>query len=630
VVTVEPGRAAHAPSTIERLRLLKERPVCSGLDSEALKELGAALEPLHVAAGAQVMRRGQSGVPFILVAHGGLRASYVDDDGHRHVVFEHFRGGTLGEALVLSGKPSPFDVHAIRDSQLLCLSPARFHGLAARHPGLGLQFARVVATRMVELSGSPDVLASFARKADRTPRCVALVTAGGDDAKRTRDLFADAIARSRGTVRLTLEDARRATAGAKAHGGDVDYGRFLEWLGSHHPNCELLLLECDSDHDHWLDFCLRQADRIMAIVSERELRRTDGEPAWWRKARLAEVSCHLDLAVVHPPSDSIPRRGASAGALPGASRTHHVRAGDPQGAESLARWMLDRPVGLVLGGGGALGIAHVGVMKALEEARVPIDIVGGTSMGAIFAGGHARGWSADTVMEHVRSLFSSRFALYDPTIPLVALLAGKKLDRVMRNLFEDIDIADLWTPFFCVSTNISRAYREVHDSGSLRDAIRSSCSIPGLFPPFRLLKQVLVDGGLLDNLPIDVMAERCRGAIIAVDVYPYRQGKADTEGRSGKRLVDLLGAFAPFAHKGPWLFDVLVHATLVGSQHLTALSLANHPPALHLVPDLGRFGVLDWRAYEAIFQAGYASAKRDIEEGKLPRNLWEGRLEGAA
>ena len=198
----------------------------------------------------------------------------------------------------------------------------------------------------------------------------------------------------------------------------------------------------------------------------------------------------------------------------------------------------------------------------------------------------------------------------------------------MSDLFEDIDIADLWTPFFCVSTNISRAYREVHDSGSLRDAIRSSCSIPGLFPPFQHLKQLLVDGGLVDNLPIDVMAESCRGPIIAVDVYPYdRNHKDDGEGRSCKRFIDLMRKFKPFAHKGPWLFDVLVHATLVGSQHTTMLSLSNHPPALYLVPELAKFRILEWGAYEALFQAGYSSTKRALEAGGLPRGLWEGRLD---
>jgi NTE family protein len=249
-------------------------------------------------------------------------------------------------------------------------------------------------------------------------------------------------------------------------------------------------------------------------------------------------------------------------------------------------------------------------------------------MGAIFAGGKARGWSADEIMDHVRRTFAPRFALYDPTIPFTAILAGKKLDRVLRGLFEEIDIADLWTPFFCVSTNISHAYSEVHDSGSLWTAIRSSCSIPGVFPPYQLLKKLLVDGGLIDNLPIDVMGELCRGPVIAVDVFPYERQKHEA-GNRRKPLIERLTRLIPFSHCGPWLFETLVHATLVGSQRTTTASLSRHPPALYLAPDLSRFHLLDWRSYEALFEAGYACAKREIESGAFPRSLWDGRrIEG--
>ena len=620
-VSVELAPATHGLSTDERLRLLGDRPVCCEVDSQALHDLAAALVPSHVAGGARVVERGQQDVPFILVAHGGLRASYVDADGRRHAIFEYFRGGTLGEAFVLSDRPSPVDVDAIRDSELLCLRPEALNDVAAKHPCLALRFARMLGARVVDMLSSQDVLASFARQADRIPSCIVLVTAGTADLRRTRDLFACALSRTRITTRLASEDARRALDGSPECSGDEAYGRLLEWLGRHEPGCDLLLLECGPGDPSWLDFCVRQADRIMVLLGDGELERDGGKLAWWRDAKLADHACHLDLAIVHARSDRLPRGGASYGRLPGVSRVHHVKADDPQGAESLARWLHGRPVGLVLGGGGARGIAHVGVLKALEEARVPIDVVGGTSMGAIFAGGHARGWSADTVMDHVRSLFSSRFALYDPTIPVRSLLAGRKLDRVMRELFEDIDIADLWTPFFCVSTNLSRAYRQVHDSGSLRDAIRSSCSIPGLFPPFQLLQQLLVDGGLIDNLPLDVMAEYCRGPIIAVDVYPYRRNR-DDGGQAPRQ--DLRRKSERPSHKGPRLFELLMHATLVGSQNATTLSLSSYPPALHLTPDVARFRVLDWRAYEAIFQAGYASAKRALEAGALPPSLWDG------
>jgi NTE family protein len=471
--------------------------------------------------------------------------------------------------------------------------------------------ARVVTSRLIELSTSPDILEAFSRRTDRLPRSIAVLTAGGGaDVRRTRDVVLDALSTSRATTRLSVREAREAMS-----------------PGFTSPS-DLVVFECEPSATSWLDFSLRQADRILVVLDDEECRRSGREAEVWRDAKLGERAAQVELAIVHPPSAELPRAGAGYGRLPGVARVHHVRGVNRPDAEGLARWLLDRPVGLVLGGGGAYGIAHVGVLKALEEARVPVDVVGGTSMGAIFAGGMARGWSADRLMEEVRSLFASRFALYDFTLPVTSLLGGKKLERVLEGLFGDLAIADLWLPFFCVATDISRARSKVHEDGPLRDAIRSSCSIPGLFPPYHGRQQSLVDGGLVDNLPLDVMGQRCRGPIIAVDALPYqRRRDGDGDGKRSRGWLDrALQRLKPSALP---LFDILMRATFVGSQHTTEMSLASHPPALYLVPRLERFRILEWRAYQAIFEAGYACAKRELDAGALPRSLWEGRVEDA-
>jgi NTE family protein len=588
----------HDLPEADRVGLLATRPILRGLARSVLEDIAASLESLDVRGGAPVVRQGQAEVPFVLVVEGGLRASFADEAGRRHVVSEYFRGSTVGEALVLSGRPSPLDLHAIRDSRLLYLSPERFAAIALRHPELTLAFARSVSGRMVDLASSREFLSFFSRKVDRIPRSIALLSVGSARARRARDAVYRALSRARVTVRPHATHARGA---------------------------ELVVFECDPSDPMGLDFALRQADRILVLVDE--LHPAEAQADWWREARLWDRPAQLELALVHPASAELPAPGTTYHRLPGIERVSHVRDGCRGDFERVARRLLERPVGLVLGGGGAYGIAHVGVVKALEEAHVPVDVVGGTSMGAIFAGGVARGWSADRMMDEVRRLFSARFALYDPTIPFTALLAGKKLDRVLEGLFGEIDIADTWIPFFSVATNISLARPQVRESGKLREAIRASCSIPGLFPPFQSLEQLLVDGGLVDNLPIDVMGERCRGPVIAVDVFPYeRPREKPSEGPLG-RIRRYLGRLRSPADVRPPLFDILTRSTFVGSQRATERSLTHHPPALYLVPDLGRFGILEWGAYEALFQAGYECARRSLDAGALPRSLWEGRVE---
>lgn len=607
------------------LELLASRPAFHGLDHAVVSDVADAMESVHVRGGERIFATGQKGVPLVFVVHGGLRVSFVDPDGVRHTTHEVFRGGTMGEALMLSDSAAPFDLHAIRDSHLLLLAQAKFYEVVAKHPELGLRLAQKLASRVVDFYRIIEPWSDFARRADRLPRSIVLLGVGGPEVGIMQDLLAQALTRSCRTKRLRPFDARQVLGSDLESAGPSGEVRLAEWLGRNEAVFDVVVFECQSTDGAWLDFGLRQADRVM-VLAQANSDHDAFEREVWQKANLRSRSARVELAFVHPRSTSLPRGTAAYLDLPGLARLHHVRAADPSDAERLARWMINRPVGLVLGGGGAFGIAHVGVLKALEEFRVPVDVVGGASMGAIFAGGVARGWPADRIMEHVRSLFSSRFALYDPTIPVQALLAGRKLDRVLRELFEDIDFADLWRPLFCVSTNISSAGSEVHTAGAVWSAIRSSCSIPGLFPPFGALRRLLVDGGLVNNLPVDVMAERCQGPIIAVDVFPYRRTQRQRSGPASS----LLRRLGPRAFVGPRLFDILMHATFVGSAFRTERSLSMHPPALYLVPSLARFGILDWRAYEALYRAGYDHACRQLESGKLPRTLWEGPLQDLA
>jgi predicted acylesterase/phospholipase RssA/CRP-like cAMP-binding protein len=610
------------PSTSERLGLLASRPVLHGLPTQVLEEVNSALESVQVPGGSCIVRRGQVDVPLVLVLRGGLRASFVDQDGRRHVAFEYFRGSTAGEALILSGKPSPLDVHAIRDSHLLSLSRQRFTELAERYPSLFVNFARVATSRLVDLMASPELLQAFAQRVDRLPRTISLVLVGGQDVGRTADLLVEALSRARWATHLGVQQARVA----QPQGAGIEHGPLMEWVDRASAKHELVILDSEPSDLKWLDFCLGQADRTLVLIG-RDAKLSGKDRALWAGAGLGERPGHLELAVVHPESTDEPRGPAGRLDLPGVTRRHQVRAGDRRDAERLARWLLDRPVGLVLGGGGAYGIAHVGVIKALEEAAVPIDVVGGTSMGAIFAGGVARRWPADRIMENVRSLFSSRFALYDPTIPLKSLLAGRKLERVLENLFGDLSFDETWLPMFCIATDISHASIEVRDTGSLLDAIRASVSIPGLFPPCLGETGVLVDGGLVDNLPVDAMAERCDGPIVAVNVFDPQGRKGAQNGHQEGLLSALLRWVNPFANLRVPLFDTLTRSTFVGSQHATVESLARHPPALYLSPDVTSHRILEWGAYDALFQAGYTCAKRELATGALPRSSWEGRLD---
>lgn len=323
----------------ERLRLLRGRPFLRGLDHAVVRELAEAFDSVHVRGGDLLYERGQANVPLLLVVHGGLRTSFLDPEGARHVVLEFFRGGSIGEALLLSDCASPFDVHAIRDSHLLSLAPDRFRALMTRHPQLMLGCAREVATRVVDLFRLKEFLSAFTSQADRLPRSIVLLSAGGPDADRMQDELGYALAGSCLSARLRSADARAVMRSTHDPEHELQV-RLAEWLSRHEVKSELVVFECGADDGAWVDFSLRQADRVM-VLAEDGVDRRALERRVWEKASLGDRPARVELAIVHEASTSLPHGGAAYLGLPGLARLHHVRAGARSDGERLARWMLD-------------------------------------------------------------------------------------------------------------------------------------------------------------------------------------------------------------------------------------------------------------------------------------------------
>ena len=186
---------------------------------------------------------------------------------------------------------------------------------------------------------------------------------------------------------------------------------------------------------------------------------------------------------------------------------HHVRLGDPGNLARVASILSGRAVGLALGGGGARGYAHIGVVAALRGLGIPIDMVGGTSMGAVIAAQVALGLSREELINlNLRFMSRKPFAQY--TIPMLALLNARRLQEGMQMAVGETQIKDLWINCFAISVNLTTTEMVVHDRGPVWEAVRASVSLPGILPPFVRGSHLLVDGGVINNLPGDVMRQR--------------------------------------------------------------------------------------------------------------------------
>ncbi len=574
-------------------------------DPDMLREFEAAAEWACLRSGEFLFRQGDAADAAYVVISGRLRVVVKGESGER-VISELGRGEPVGEMALLDGGERSATVYAIRDAELARFSEAAFHRLIEKYPLATKQIASFVVRRLrTQLSGSgqPDSGIATIALVPTDPRV------GVAEVARS---LATALAAHGSVCHLS----RREIKAAFGKGNVADAPRdepagmcLTHWLGDRESGSRFVLYETDARNSGWTDRALGQADHVL-IVANAEADPAPG--AIERRMAKRWPGAHAprrSLLLMHRDADCQPTGTARWLRTRDVDAHYHLAGKAPAEFARLARLLAGRSVGLVLGGGGARGFAHIGVLRALEEVGVPVDLVGGTSSGAIIAGGRAMGLSSQVVLSRCKEQFAS---IFDPTLPLVALLAGQRIGAELRSGFGEREIEDLRIPFFCVSTNLTEGEETVHRSGLLARAIRASISIPGILPPVVADGNLLIDGGLLNNVPADVMADLCMGGpVISVDVAPDLEldgsYTCDPEVSGWKVLWDRVRPFRP-APSVPSIFNLLARTSVVAS------TVANRRRPLKGEGNLGlKISAGDWKLFEfgsveAIAQSGYEAS----------------------
>ncbi|KAH8550179.1 hypothetical protein BGW37DRAFT_427734 [Umbelopsis sp. PMI_123] len=290
-----------------------------------------------------------------------------------------------------------------------------------------------------------------------------------------------------------------------------------------------------------------------------------------------------------------------------------VSSGTRNDFARLARRLCGKSVALVLGGGGARGISHMGVIQAIEEAGIPIDIIGGTSIGSFVGGLYAK--NSDLVSTMARAkMFSGRVAslwrqLMDLTYPVTAWTTGHEFNRAIWKCFGDSQIEDFWLPYFAVTTNITYSRMEVHTTGYAWRYVRASMSLSGYMPPICDNGNMLVDGGYMDNLPVTVAKSMGADIIIAVDVASEDDTSPVLYGDSLSGWWALIQAWNPFrTYKIPSIADIQSRLAYVSS--VAKLEEAKMTDGtLYIKLPVQKFGTLEFGRFHDIFSIGYDAGK---------------------
>ena len=468
--------------------LLRASQVFGHLGTDALDRVRSALEPRVVRDGEVLMRLGDAADGLYFVASGRLQIVIERADGTTAVVNEVGRGDVVGEMALLTDSPRSATIVALRESHVLFLGNDAFARVVRAHPDALRSISGVLISKLMHTI----------RFGSTTTPATSITLVPLDDSEAVRELgdrLARSLERFLGAVPVVPRGphARRSRRVVSASAGHMARAtRGLARRG-------------------------RVRGRRNMRRVDRRVRRSFGSHRAGRVGRRAEsLACGGSRAEPAPRCCDSPLRArlvAPAGNDHTAAtrrwlterkvdRHHHVRVDRAGDYDRVARLLAGRGIGVVFSGGGARGIAHVGVLEALHERGITIDATAGASIGAIVAGAVARGDGPDDIAAQLRAAVVDRSPV-DLTFPGVSLAAGKRVTHHITNGARGIDLEDTWLNFLCVSTNLTRGALEIHTQGPAWTAIRSSFSVPGLFPPMRNdVGDVLVDGGILDNMPV--------------------------------------------------------------------------------------------------------------------------------
>ncbi|EFN83712.1 Protein Swiss cheese [Harpegnathos saltator] len=632
--------------------------------SPFVRQVDFALDWLFLESGRAVYRQGDESDSTFIVLSGRLRSVITYKDGKKELVAEYGKGDLVGIVEMVTQTSRSTTVMAVRDSELAKLPEGLFNVIKLRYP--------IVVTRLINLLGH-RILGTWQQAhtknySNDTQRAAATVDARpaqvnfstvaivpvSDDVPLTAFTYElyHSLCAIGPCLRLTSEVVRK-TLGTSIMEPANEY-RLTSWLGQQEDQHRISLYQCDSSYTLWTQRCVRQADCILIVGLG------DRPPSIGRTEREVErlvMRTQKELVLLHKeqngqrPTNTVQWLNMRSWV----SSHHHIQCpkrmftrrsqyrinelyskvlmSEPNvhsDFSRLARWLTGTSVGLVLGGGGARGAAHVGMLKAIIEAGIPIDMVGGVSIGAFMGALWCMEKNITTTTQKARE-WSKKMTqwwrqILDLTYPVTSMFSGKDFNKTIQQTFGDTYIEDLWLPYFTITTDITDSCMRTHTHGSLWRYIRASMSLSGYMPPMcdPVDGHLLLDGGYVNNLPADEMLRQGAHHILAIDVGSQDDTDLTNYGDSLSGWWLLWKRWNPFATpvKVPNLPDIQSRLAYVSCvRQLEEVKSSDY--CEYIRPPIDKYKTLQFANFDEIKDVGYQHGKTYFEgqskAGVLPR-----------
>ncbi|KAK6102324.1 Cyclic nucleotide-binding domain family protein [Brugia pahangi] len=622
--------------------------------SSFVRHVDFAVDWVLLDSGQAVYRSGDVADSIFVLLSGRLRS--VEN---KKVIEEFGRGDVLGMIEVLQRVPRATTVLAIRFSQLARLPEGLLNFIKIKFPQVGF--------RLVHLLGQYYTSSIQSTSTFRCGYKDGLSMTTGDPQSHIKNLHTIAVVAATPDVPLTAftcELYHALTANLRvlrlssqkiAELLDVsvlekqaDF-RLMHWLNLQEDTYPLIIYECDTSATSWTRRCLRQADAILFVAN--------GEQKPFQQSLMDDylnmnedgIRTNKELILLWDEKTVEPQ--GTIEWLKGSwfSGHHHIRihkrmvqwdlkkvsesdivsfyeqniyggkVDSGSDFSRLARILTGNAIGVVLGGGGARGASHVGVLRAIQEHGIPIDMIGGTSIGSMIGGLYAQ--EVEDLEQRAKSWFMMMASIWpkiwDLTYAHSAMFTGAGFNHGLQDLFSDSLIEDLWIPYFCISTDISNSEMRIHRTGPLWAYCRASMSLAGYLPPLcdPIDGHLLLDGGYVNNLPADVMQSMGAKIVIAVDVGSAAETNLYNYGDSLSGFWVLLKKLNPFAEPIKVLNMEEIQSRLAYVSCMQQLqSVKNAGYCQYVRPPIEEFKTLDFYRYDEIRDLGYKHGVKQFGE----------------
>ncbi|XP_055349983.1 patatin-like phospholipase domain-containing protein 7 isoform X2 [Paramacrobiotus metropolitanus] len=619
-----------------------------------VRQIDFALDWEQVESGHAIFRQNDEADCVYVILNGRMRAVVRKTDGSKEATGEYARGDLVGLTEVSVHKPRMTTVIAVRDSEIAKIPTHVLEYIKLKYPK--------VVTRLIHILGD-RVFHQMQSRLAGAP--VATVTATGDPAMAPSNLTTVAVLAVNGdvpldafcleldwslqqlgtTLRLTSRFVEQLLGAAALE--PVNEYRLATWLGIQEDSHRMVLFQCDESMTTWTRQSLRQADCIL-IVANGDKQPTIGNLE--KQLDVMDLRAEKRLVLLHRPDAVIPKNTADWLNIRGwLSAHHHIkcpkrlflrkpatwfeeyyeqkRTAIPDKFSDfsrLARILMGKSIGLVLGGGGARGAAHVGVIRAMLEAGVPIDMVGGTSIGSFMGALWCEERNLTRFVQRARAWSMGMMSLWkriiDLTYPYTSMFKGTTFNEAIEATFKDRQIEDLWIPYFNITTDITASAMRVHKAGSLWRYVRASMSLSGYLPPLCDPEDghLLLDGGYVNNLPADVMQQQGVNYIVAVDVGSQDDHNLTNYGDELSGWWLLWKKLNPFATpvRVPNMAEVQTRLAFVSCVR-TLEMVKKSDYCVYVRPPIESFKTLEFNKFDLIASLGYDYGRNFFGEDKI-------------